>query len=135
MRGVPVIAYGLRTDFRTQLFEGSKRLMEVADVIEEVKTTCYFCNKKAVFNLKSADGKPTLDGPQRTLGCEELYLPVCGAHFNTKLGLDETGLGLSRLLDALDLTKAKVLVASEKKAVDVGSVPGAAIDLSDPLAK
>jgi thymidine kinase len=42
--------------------------MELADTVEEVKTTCTFCNKKAVFNLKSADGKPTLDGPQRTLG-------------------------------------------------------------------
>lgn len=40
---VPVIAYGLRTDFRTNLFPGSRRLMEVADTIEEVKTTCYFC--------------------------------------------------------------------------------------------
>jgi thymidine kinase len=44
---VPVIAYGLRTDFRSNLFPGSKRLMEVADTIEEVKTTCFFCNKKA----------------------------------------------------------------------------------------
>ena len=49
---VPVIAYGLRTDFRTRLFEGSRRLLEVADSIEEVKTTCRFCNRKAVFNLR-----------------------------------------------------------------------------------
>jgi thymidine kinase len=49
---VPVICYGLRTDFRSNLFEGSKRLFELADTIEEVKTTCYSCNKKAMFNIK-----------------------------------------------------------------------------------
>ena len=48
---VPVICYGLRTDFRTNLFPGSQRLLELADTIEEVKTTCYSCNRKAVFNL------------------------------------------------------------------------------------
>ena len=48
---VPVICYGLRTDFRTNLFPGSQRLLELADSIEEVKTTCFTCNKKAVFNL------------------------------------------------------------------------------------
>ena len=85
---VPVICYGLRTDFRSQLFAGSRRLMEVADSIEEVKTTCAFCNSKAVFNLKSVDGKPTLAGPTKQLGAEELYLPVCYTHYATKLGLE-----------------------------------------------
>jgi thymidine kinase len=111
-RNVPVIAYGLKVDFRTQLFEGSKRLFEVADSIEEVKTTCYYCNKKAIYNLKSADGTPTLEGPQRTLGCEELYLPVCGKHFNSKLNLDESGLELHQLLNQVDLDNAAALVAS-----------------------
>ena len=55
---VPVICYGLRTDFRTHLFPGSKRLMELADTVEEVKTTCFFCNRKAVFNLKHVNGNP-----------------------------------------------------------------------------
>ncbi len=86
-RNIPVICYGLRTDFRTHLFEGSRRLLELADSIEEIKTTCTDCNRKAVFNLKSVDGKPTLDGPSRTLGCEELYLPVCPTHYAEKLGL------------------------------------------------
>lgn len=49
---IPVICYGLRTDFRKNLFPGSRRLMELADSIEEIKTTCAFCNKKAVYNLK-----------------------------------------------------------------------------------
>ncbi len=86
-RNIPVICYGLRTDFRTHLFEGSRRLLELADSIEEIKTTCADCNRKAVFNLKSVDGKPTLDGPSRTLGCEELYLPVCPTHYAEKLDL------------------------------------------------
>src|SRR5258706_7186453 len=58
-RGVPVICYGLRTDFRTRLFEGSRRLMELADSIEEVKVTCAFCNRKAIFNIRLVDRKPT----------------------------------------------------------------------------
>jgi thymidine kinase len=86
---VPVICYGLRTDFRSRLFEGSRRLMEVADAIEEIKTTCAFCNRKAVLNLKSIDGQPTLQGPSRELGAEELYLPVCYEHYTTKLGLED----------------------------------------------
>jgi thymidine kinase len=85
--GVPVICYGLRTDFRSCLFEGSRRLMEVADAIEEVKTTCAYCNRKAVLNLKSVDDVPTLDGPSKKLGAEELYLPVCYVHYTEKLGI------------------------------------------------
>ena len=64
---VPVICYGLRTDFRTKLFPGSQRLMEVADSIEEVKTTCYYCNKKAVFNLKHLNGVADCSGIYSTL--------------------------------------------------------------------
>lgn len=76
--GIPVIAYGLRTDFRTHLFEGSRRLMELADSIEEVKTTCRFCNRKAVFNLRhTKEGKAIVDGPTIMMGTEELYSPAC----------------------------------------------------------
>ncbi|MEX0962209.1 MAG: thymidine kinase [Simkaniaceae bacterium] len=74
---IPVICYGLRTDFRSQLFPGSKRLMELADSIEEVKSTCYYCNKKATMNLKFIGGKATLDGPTVDLGAEEKYHPAC----------------------------------------------------------
>ncbi|RYZ81726.1 MAG: hypothetical protein EOP04_23440, partial [Proteobacteria bacterium] len=73
----PVICYGLRTDFRGRLFLGSQRLMELSDAIEEVKTTCSFCNRKAIFNLKLMDGQPTLDGPVIELGKEEKYIPTC----------------------------------------------------------
>lgn len=88
---VPVICYGLRTDFRSRLFEGSRRLMEVADTIEEVKTTCTFCNRKAILNLKSVDGVAELDGPRRELGAEELYLPVCYEHYCDELGIADAG--------------------------------------------
>ena len=83
---VPVIAYGLRTDFRGRLFEGSRRLLEVADTIEEVKTTCAYCNRKAVFNLKLVDGRPVAKGPSVELGGEELYRGVCYAHYREQLG-------------------------------------------------
>lgn len=74
---VPVIAYGLRTDFQTRLFPGSQRLLELADAIEEIKTTCMFCNRKAVFNLRhGADGKAIKEGPQVLLG-DATYSPVC----------------------------------------------------------
>lgn len=82
---IPVICYGLRADFRTKLFEGSKRLFELADTIEEVKTTCAFCNKKAITNLKLINGKPSVDGPSIELGCEEKYLPACFKCYESEL--------------------------------------------------
>jgi len=74
----PVICYGLRTDYRTKLFPASKRLMEIADSIEEVKTTCQFCTKKAIINLKHNNGKIIKDGsPKIDLGAEDKYLSSC----------------------------------------------------------
>jgi thymidine kinase len=80
--GVPVICYGLRTDFRTRLFPGAQRLMELADGIEEVKVTCQYCHKKAICNLRFVNGTPTVVGPQIQLGAEETYAPVCWAHYD-----------------------------------------------------
>ncbi len=74
---IPVICYGLRTDFRSHLFEGTHRLLELADSIEEIKATCHYCNKKSIMNLKHVDGVATLDGPTVQLGAEELFFPVC----------------------------------------------------------
>lgn len=85
IKNVPVICYGLRTDFRSHLFEGAKRLMEVCDAIEEVKTTCAFCNKKAIFNLKLVNGKAVVGGPVVDLGAEEKYYPVCYHHYEKEL--------------------------------------------------
>lgn len=83
--GIPVICYGLRTDFRRQLFPASQRLLELADSIEEVKTICHYCLQKAIFNLKLLDGKPTLTGPSVELGSEEKYLPVCANCYDAQL--------------------------------------------------
>jgi len=85
LKDIPVICYGLRTDFRTKLFPGSLRLMELADSIEEVKATCYFCNKKSIMNLKHVNGKATLEGPSVQLGSEEKYLPVCYRCYRAQL--------------------------------------------------
>ena len=82
---IPVICYGLRTDFRRTLFPGARRLLEVADAIEEVKTTCAYCNKKAIYNLKFLNGKPTLQGPVVDLGAEEKYLPACHRCYSAQL--------------------------------------------------
>ncbi len=82
--GVPVICYGLRTDFQTKLFPGSKRLLELADRIEEVKVTCQFCQKKATFNLRLVDGQAVVDGPQIQLGADEQYVPVCWRHYSER---------------------------------------------------
>jgi len=84
---IPIICYGLRSDFKTNLFPGTKRLLELADSIEEVKTTCAFCNSKAIFNLKFKDGSPTMDGPSVDLGAEEKYQPVCSYCYQDKLDL------------------------------------------------
>jgi len=80
--GVPVICYGLRTDFQTKLFPGAQRLMELADRIEEVKVTCQYCAKKAICNLRFVNGSPTVVGPQIQLGADEHYAPVCWAHYD-----------------------------------------------------
>lgn len=92
--GVPVICYGLRTDFQTKLFPGARRLMELADGIEEVKVTCQYCQKKAICNLRFVNGAPTVDGPQIQLGADEHYAPVCWAHYDEAtrdLALDRSG--------------------------------------------
>lgn len=90
IHNVPVICYGLRTDFKTQSFPGSRRLFELADTIEEIKTTCSYCNSKAVFNLKTLDGKATFSGPQVDLGAEEKYLPTCARCYGEKRNMTLT---------------------------------------------
>ncbi len=87
IKGIPVICYGLRTDFRSKLFEGSLRLMELADSIEEVKATCFFCNRKSIMNIKHINGKATLDGPVIDVGAEEKYLPTCYSCYASQLSV------------------------------------------------
>jgi len=90
---IPVIVYGLRADFQNKLFPGSQELLIFADKIEEVKTVCWFCNRKALMNLRIADGKPVREGEQIMIGGNESYLPVCRKHFY------EDDLDMSRLKD------------------------------------
>jgi len=81
----PVICYGLRTDYKTNLFPGSKRLFELADVIEEIKTTCVFCNKKATMNFKHLNGNIIKEGSdQIDVGAEEKYLSCCWKCYNKR---------------------------------------------------
>lgn len=84
---IPILCYGLRTDFKGKLFKGSKRLMELADTITEIKSICTYCHRKAILNLKSIDGIPTNKGKIISLGCEELYLPVCFSCYKKKLNI------------------------------------------------
>ncbi len=77
---VPVIAYGLRADFRGEFFEGSLWLMAWADTIEEVKTICW-CGRKATFNARIVDGKVVKTGEQIVLGGSESYTSLCRRHW------------------------------------------------------
>ena len=77
---LPVICYGLRTDFTSHLFTGSKRLMEIANYIEEVPTVCW-CGRRAHFNARVSNGKIVRDGEQIMMGGNESYVSVCRRHF------------------------------------------------------
>lgn len=78
---IPVMAFGLKNDFKNELFEGSKYLMLYADKIEELKTICWFCHKKATMNLRMSDDKPVYTGEQIQIGGNESYFPVCRKHY------------------------------------------------------
>ena len=73
---IPVICFGLRTDFQTRLFPGSRRLMELADCIEEIKTMCD-CGAKATINARISDGYIVTEGAQVVLGGNDCYIALC----------------------------------------------------------
>ena len=79
---VPVIAYGLRADFRGCFFEGSQWLMAWADTIEEVKTICW-CGKKATCNARVQDGEVVREGDQILLGGNSRYVSLCRKHWRS----------------------------------------------------
>lgn len=83
---IPVIAFGLKTDFRNELFEGSRTLLELADAIDELKTVCQYCNKKATLNMRLRNGKPINIGESIQIGDEE-YVPVCRKCYKERLQL------------------------------------------------
>lgn len=75
---IPVICYGLRSDFKLEVFEGSKYLLSIADKLEEIKTICFECNsKKAVINARMFDNKIVEEGEQIQIGGNETYRPLC----------------------------------------------------------
>jgi thymidine kinase len=84
---IPVLAYGLRTDFQGNLFEGSQHLLAWADTLTEIKTICH-CGRKATMVLRvDSQGIPVRDGEQIQIGGNERYVTVCRRHF--KQGLTE----------------------------------------------
>ncbi|MDR3191377.1 MAG: thymidine kinase [Lactobacillaceae bacterium] len=79
---IPVMAFGLKNDAFNHLFPGSEALLLFADKIEEMKTLCSFCTRKALMNLRVSDGQPVYDGEQVQIGGDEAYMPVCRQHYN-----------------------------------------------------
>ncbi len=87
---LPVLAYGLRSDFLGEPFEGSLYLLALADVLIEVKTIC-FCGRKASMNLRvDAEGNPMKAGKQVEIGGNDRYIAMCRKHFFERLGKYQT---------------------------------------------
>lgn len=87
---IPVLAYGLRTDFQGNLFEGSQSLMAWADNLYEIKTICH-CGRKATMVLRiDSSGKPVREGEQIQIGGNERYVTVCRKHFKEGLAIGPT---------------------------------------------
>ena len=84
LTNIPVICFGLKCDFRTNLFPGSKRLFELADEIEELYTICR-CGRKARFNARIVNGEFTLDGDQVAIDGDVEYESLCGKCYLTKV--------------------------------------------------
>ena len=78
---IPVLAYGLRTDFRANLFEGSTALLAIADTLTEIKAICG-CGRKATMNLRvDSGGRAVTEGAQTEIGGDERYVALCRRHF------------------------------------------------------
>ena len=133
--GIPVICYGLRADFKGDLFPGSEALLVMADKIEEVKTICW-CGKKATFNARfDAAGKVLKEGEQVVLGATEI-----DTDFNVNVHTDSNGRiigGSGGHTDVAEEAKLTVIVAPLTRArmsivvdkVITTSTPGSSVDL------
>ena len=85
---VPVLAYGLKNDFRNELFEGSYYMLIYADKIEEIKTICW-CGRKATMVARIVDGQFVKQGEQIMVGGNDMYVSLCRKHYNDgRLGAD-----------------------------------------------
>jgi len=83
--GIPVLCYGLRTDFQAQLFSGSAALLALADNLIELKTICH-CGRKAIMNLRvGPDGRAMHEGAQIEIGGNDRYVAMCRRHFKEAL--------------------------------------------------
>ena len=81
---IAVLAFGIRTDFQGELFEGSKYLLAWADNLKEIKTVCW-CGRKATMVVRlDSKGNILSEGQQLEIGGNEKYVPLCRAHFNKK---------------------------------------------------
>ena len=87
--GIPVMCYGLRTDFQGQLFKGSATLLAIADVLREIRTICH-CGRKATMVVRlDADGKPITDGAQIEIGGNDKYVSLCRKHWKAAMAKAE----------------------------------------------
>ena len=85
VHGIPVLAYGLRTDFQGALFPGSARLLALADALVEIKSVCV-CGRKATMNLRVDDaGRALAEGRQTEIGGNDRYVALCRRHFTAAL--------------------------------------------------
>ncbi|MBY8828640.1 thymidine kinase [Hephaestia mangrovi] len=91
--GVPVLAYGLRTDFQGALFPGSARLLAIADALIEIKSVCA-CGRKATMNLRvDANGNPVRHGAQTEIGGNDRYIAMCRKHFTAAMAGESLSTG------------------------------------------
>ncbi len=85
---IPAMCYGIRTDFKGELFEGSKYLLALADNLVELKTVCSMCSRKAIMVVRlNEDGKVLVEGQKIQIGGNETYQVVCRKHFRTLTNL------------------------------------------------
>lgn len=83
--GIPVLCYGLRTDFQAELFPGSAALLGLADALVELKAVCE-CGRKATMNLRvDGEGRAVKAGAQTEIGGNDLYIALCRRHFMEKI--------------------------------------------------
>ena len=83
--GIPVLCYGLRTDFKGELFPGSATLLGIADALVELKAVCH-CGRKATMNLRvDAAGSAVHEGAQTEIGGNDRYVALCRKHFSERL--------------------------------------------------
>lgn len=116
----PVICYGLKNDFRNELFEGSHYLLIYADKIEEIKTICW-CGRKATMVARVADGKIVRSGEQIVIGGNEMYVSLCRKHYNDGRLSDDTD--TDRNQQAFAGKTAKALKIQDEKQLKAGPKP------------